>query len=236
MTRSVSRPRFKPTGPLLALGLVAVLVTLAWLGLDHVFNLLVWLEQLIERHFWTSLLLFTLSFAGLALLTLPIGSLFCLAGGYFFGLGLGAAAALVGGTLGAALTYLMVRYGGGRALRERVPAGKAQQLLLLLERDATWYLILLRIIPIAPFFVINAAAGMARIGFGQFTAATLVGLVPTTLVYAGIGRGLGSVLQAQEQARLRLLLQAEVGLPLLALALIILLSWYIGRRLSRRRQ
>ena len=205
------------------------------MGIDYVFNLLVWMDQMIERYFWGSLLIFSLSFAGLVMVTLPIGSLFCIAGGYFFGMWLGAAAALLGGGLGASLTFLMVRYGGGRKLREQVHKGRTQDLLLMLERDATWYLILLRIVPVAPFFLVNAAAGMARIGYLQFSLATLVGLIPTTLIYASIGQGLGSILQAQEHVGPGLFLRPEVGLPLAVLVLIILLSYGVRRRLIRNR-
>lgn len=235
MTPDATQRRFRPAGPIIALALVAVLIALAWLGADHVFNLLVWLDQLIERYFWVSLLIYGLSFSALVVVTLPIGTLFCIAGGYFFGLWLGAAAALLGASLGATLTFLMVRYGGGRKLRNRVHEGKLEDLLVMLERDATWYLILLRIIPIAPFFVINAAAGLTRIGYLHFAVATAVGLIPTTLIYASIGRGLGSIMQAQEHVGPGLLLRPEVGLPLVVLALIIILSYVVRRRLIRNR-
>jgi len=233
VTQTDPERRFKPAGPMLVLAVAAVLIALAWLGIDHVFNLLLWMEQLIERYFWLSLLLFSLSFAGLVVVTLPVGSLFCVVGGYFFGVGLGAAAALIGASLGATLTFLMVRYGGGRKLRERVHEGRMQELLLMLERDATWYLILLRIIPVAPFFLVNATAGLTRIGYLQFSLATLAGLAPTTLIYASIGNGLGSILQARERAGPALLLAPEVAVPLAILVLIIILSYFARRRLIK---
>lgn len=235
MSPASRQGRCRPVVPLIGLFGVVVLIALAWLGFDHVFELLIWLDQLIERYFWGSLLIFSLSFAGLVVLSLPVGSLFCIAGGYLFGVWLGAAAALVGGSLGAVLTFAMVRYGGGRKLRERVRAGKTQELLLMLERDATWYLILLRIVPVAPFFLINAAAGMTRIGFVQFSLATAAGLIPTTLIYALIGRGLGSIRQARDHIGPGVLLQPEVGLPLAVLALIILFSYAVRRRLVPNR-
>ncbi len=235
MTPDAPQRRFRPAGPIIALALVAVLIALAWLGADHVFNLLVWLDQLIERYFWVSLLIYSLSFTALVVVTLPIGTLFCIAGGYFFGLWLGAAAALLGASLGATLTFVMVRYGGGRKLRDRVHEGKLEDLLVMLERDATWYLILLRIVPVAPFFLINAAAGMTRIGFVQFSLATVAGLIPTTLIYASIGQGLGSIRQAQDHVGPGVLLKPEVGLPLVVLALIVIFSYVVRRRLVLNR-
>lgn len=202
--------------------------------MDHIFGVLEWLDRLVDSHFWPALAVYTLAFSLLVLTTLPIGTVFCLAGGYFFGLGLGASSALAAATLGALLTFLLVRRLGGQRVRERVSHGRLEPWLKLLERDATWYLILLRIIPIAPFFLVNAAAGLTRIGPLHFTLATLLGLLPTTLIYTSIGRGLDTVMEARELAGPQILLEPQIGLPLLALALILLVSWALHHRLRQQ--
>lgn len=225
---------FRPTGPLLALALVAVLVALAWLGMEHVFGVLEWLEIQVEAHFWPALAAYFVAFVALILTTLPVGTLFCLAGGYFFGLGLGASTALLAGTLGGTLTYLLVGALGGRWVRERLSHGRLEPWLKLLERDATWYLILLRVIPITPFFVVNAAAGLTRIRPLHFILASAVGLAPTTIIYAAVGRGLEAVAEAREMAGPKLLLEPGIGLPLLALAVLLLVAWFLHHRLHRQ--
>lgn len=234
MGLSGNRRAFRPTGPLLALGLVVVLVTLAWLGMEHVFGVLEWLESQVEAHFWPALAAYFVAFVLLILTTLPVGTLFCLAGGYFFGLGLGAGTALVAATLGATLTYLLVGALGGQRVREWISHGRMEPWLRLLERDATWYLILLRVIPITPFFIVNAAAGLTRIGPLHFILASGLGLVPTTFIYAAVGRGLEAITEAREIAGPKLLLEPAIGLPLLALVGLLVVAWVVHHRLHRQ--
>ena len=228
------RPWLSSRGLRLLVTVAILLVLLAWLGMEHVFNLLEWLERRVERNYWAALALFSLAFVGLILTTLPVGTIFCLAGGYFFGLVTGATAALLAGTLGAFLTYALVRQVGGQRVREHFSRSRLEPWMLLLERDATWYLILLRIVPIAPFFVVNAAAGMTRIAPLHFLIATLVGLIPTSVIYAAVGRGLESASAARDLAGPRLLLEPEVGLPLLGLVGILVISWIVHRHMGRR--
>lgn len=202
-------------------------------GAEPALDALEWLDGLVERHYWTALALYTGLFTLLVLTTLPVGTVFCLAGGFLFGLSAGASAGLLAATGGALLTVLLVRGLGGGHLRERLSQGQIEAWLKLLERDATWFLILLRLIPVVPFFLVNAAAGLTRIPLLQFGLATLVGLAPTTLIYAAIGRGLDSVSQARELAGPHILLDPQLAIPLLALAALILISWFIHHRLQR---
>lgn len=228
------RARSRVAGALGAVLLVAVLATIAWFGLDPAINALEWLEVRVERAFWPALAAYLALFTVLVLTTLPIGTVFCLAGGYLFGITLGSLAALLAATLGATLTLLLVRALGGRRLRKRLGRGRLEPALKLLERDATWYLVLLRVIPVMPFFPVNAAAGMVQIGVPHFMLATALGLAPTTIIYSAIGNGLNSVMDAREKAGPDLLLEPQVGLPLAALALLVSIALLIRRRILAR--
>ncbi len=217
-----------------ALGLLVALAAIAWFGMEHVFALLEALDGFVQRHYWGALVLFALGFVGLILTTLPVGTVFCLAGGYFFGLIAGATTALLAGTIGALLTLVLIRAAGAGKIRKRTKRGRTGPWLDLLERDITWYLILLRIIPVAPFFLVNAAAAMTRVRAGHFTAATAIGLLPTTVLYAAVGRGLDSISDTRERAGPGLLLEPTIGLPLLGLAVILIGSWWIHKQLQPR--
>ena len=231
-----ARPVWWLSGEMLgAIGLVAALAAAAWFGMDHVFDWLDRLDRLVQRHYWIALLVFAISFIGLILTTLPVGTVFCLAGGYFFGLSVGAATALLAGTVGALLTFLLIRRAAAQRFRSRYDQGQLGHWVRVLERDATWYLILLRIIPIAPFFIVNAAASLTNIRSAHFTMATGVGLIPTTVLYAAVGRGLDGIEDARDQAGPALLLEPAIGLPLLGLGLILLVSWWWHHRLRHSR-
>lgn len=221
-------------GLLLAVIVLATVIALVGAGQEWLIDLLYRLEAGVQEYFLGGLIIFLIAFALLATLTLPVASLFCLAGGYLFGVLVGSAAALAGACLSAALTFVLARYAGGRAVRLRLAAGRADTWLTALERDATWYLILLRIVPVAPFFAINAAAGITGVGFIHFMLTTTVGLIPITIIYASVGASLNSILEARDMLGPALLLQPQIGLPLAALATIIIASWIIRRRLHSR--
>ena len=220
-------------GLTLTLAVVILIVLFGQMGVDSTFDLLTEMEQRVARRFWLVLASFVLTFALLSAVALPIGSLFCLVGGYLFGITPGFAASLIGSMAGATLTFFLVRSMGAARLRERLSQSRIDRLLKLLERDATWYLIVLRIVPVAPFFVINAAAALAWISGPRFILATLAGLIPTTLIYAAVGNGLGSLVEARRMMGPELLLQPSIGLPLLGLVGLIAAS-FLAHRIIRR--
>ena len=230
------RPKKIPrsVGWLLAV-LVLVLVFVAiFLGREQILDGLALLEQVAKGNIALSVAIFIAIYAIGATLTLPIGSLMCLTAGYLFGLALGAVAALAGGLAAATLTFVLVRYVAGAAWRERALKTRAAPVLEILERDAFYYLVLLRTVPAAPFFLINAAAGLTAISGRLYLVATIVGLIPTAVIFAGVGAGVGSLIEAREMAHPRLLLEPEVGLPLAALVVLILTAWAIRRRFERK--
>jgi uncharacterized membrane protein YdjX (TVP38/TMEM64 family) len=218
-------------GLLLGLIFIAVVIAMAGAGQDWLFKLLALVESGKREHLAAMMLAYVLAFAVLATLTLPVGTLFCLAAGYLFGIPFGFLAAMTGALLGATLTFVLVRCFGGARVRQQLSVGRTAPWLGALERDATWYLILLRIVPVAPYFAVNAAAAVTGIGIWHFLLATAAGLVPTTIVYAAVGSGLESLLEARDMLGPALLLEPEIGLPLLGLVFIIIASWLIRRRL-----
>ena len=64
-------------------------------------------------------------------------------------------------------------------------------------KDAFYYLLFLRLVPAFPFFIVNAVAGVCRVNFRSFVLATFIGIIPGAYVFAWLGRGLGSAIDAQ---------------------------------------
>ena len=223
-------------GLIVGLVFIAAVLTLVGTGQQWLMDLLGLVEHGKREHLTAMILVYIATFAILATLTLPIGTLFCLAAGYLFGIATGFMAALAGALLAAVLTFMLVRHLGGVSIRQQLHSGRAAPWLRSLERDATWYLILLRIVPVAPFFAVNAAAAVTGIRLWHFILATAFGLLPITLVYAAVGAGLGSLVEARDMLGPELLLRPEIGLPLTGLVVIIVTSWLIRRQLRNRSQ
>jgi len=180
------------------------------------------LEAATEARPWLAALALTAIFAISTALTLPTATVLCLVAGYLFGTWVGSMVALVGLLTGALITFVSVRFLIGQRLSQQLVRGQRQRLLEFLERDSFFYLVAFRIIPVAPYFVVNAAGAMLRITPARFLAATTLGLVPLTLIYASVGAGFDALLETGTINATELLRQPRIGLPLLALLLLLL--------------
>jgi len=160
----------------------------------------------------------------------PGPAVLTMAGGFLFGPLLGGAMALASMAIGAVIVFLACRTAFGdwashRAGRTvaRIEAG--------FSRDAFAYLLALRLMPVAPFFAVNLAAGLARIRLSTFVAATLIGAAPSAFIFATLGAGLGGVFRRHAHLGANLLLQPQIAGPLMALAALSLAApaWRLWR-------
>ncbi len=166
--------------------------------------------------------------------SLPGGAVMTLAGGFLFGPWAGAALAVAGATLGASALFLAARHALAETLARRAGPvlGRVRDEL---RRDGFWYLLSLRLIPVVPFWLVNLAPALAGMPFPAYAAATFLGIVPGTAVFAGIGAGLGQVLDAGGRPDLSVVFSPGVLLPLAGLAALSLLGAF-GRRYLRARR
>jgi uncharacterized membrane protein YdjX (TVP38/TMEM64 family) len=165
-------------------------------------------------------------------LSLPAPLVMTLTGGFLFGPWLGGVLASISCTGGAAIAFLIARLTVGDALEHDVgPRVKAFEEGI--KKDAFFYLITLRLLPIMPFWLVNVAAGLLSIRLGVFCLATLIGIAPVSLIYAGIGSGLGRIFNSGARLDIHALVTPGLVLPLVGLALLsflpILYHWWRGR-------
>lgn len=232
----------RPT--LLVWGLTALLVAVtavgAWmLSGENIDGLLALIERLEFRSEFRPLstaVVFVLIFAVTTGLTLPTATLLCLAAGYLFGVVSGSLVSMAGALGGALITFVGMRFIAGERVRNFLLRGRTRGLVHLLERDAFFYLMALRVVPVAPFFAINAAGAMIRISVRRFLLATGLGLAPIVLVYVSVGAGLETLLEAGGISGPEVVLQPRVLVPLLALLLVLVLGILARRVVLRRRR
>lgn len=111
-----------------------------------------------------------------------------LANGLAFGVLWGWLLSLTGLTLAAAVCFGIAR-ALGRGPVEAL-AGKAglRSADRWFARRGAWAVLLARLVPGMAFDALSFAAGLTRMGFGRFIAATAVGSAPSTFIYAYLGR------------------------------------------------
>jgi uncharacterized membrane protein YdjX (TVP38/TMEM64 family) len=160
-------------------------------------------------------------YAAVAALSIPVAALLSMTGGFLFGTILGALHSLLGATIGATLVFLLGRTAYGDVLQRRVgPALKKVEEGL--REDAVSYLLVLRLVPIFPFFVVNLVAALFGMSLREYILCSFFGMMPGALVYASVGGGLGEFLDRGEKPDFQLVLQPHILVPLLGLALLAL--------------
>lgn len=168
-----------------------------------------------EANYATAVTLFIVAYVLLTAVSLPGAVILTLCGGFLFGSVLGTLYVNLGATAGATVAFLASRY----LLHDWVDARFGYRLAAFQEgfsRNAFSYLMTLRLIPVFPFFIVNTLSGLTRVTLGSYVAATAIGIVPGSFVYAYAGRQLGTINSLQEIGSPRVLL-AFTLLGLLAL-------------------
>ncbi|MBR0665902.1 TVP38/TMEM64 family protein [Roseomonas hellenica] len=114
-------------------------------------------------------------------------------GGYAFGAVIGTALALLAQVAGCALSFGWARL-VGRAWAERRMAGRfghrLRPLRDSLAESPFGATLALRLLPIGNNLALNLLAGMAGIAFSPFLAASAIGYLPQTVVFALLGKGI----------------------------------------------
>jgi uncharacterized membrane protein YdjX (TVP38/TMEM64 family) len=77
--------------------------------------------------------------------------------------------------------------------------------------------------PIFPFWLVNLAPALIGMRLMPYTVATIIGMVPTSFVLSAVGAGLAATLATGKTPSPAMLLQPQILVPLVALALLAIL-------------
>lgn len=196
------------------------------------------LDAFIAANLAAAFVLFALAYAAAVAISLPGASILTISSGFLFGALLGGAAAWTGAVIGATIIFLAARTAFGDLLRAR--AGSWLDKLAAGFRDNAFaYLLVLRLTPVAPFFIVNVAPAFFNVSLRDYALATALGIIPGTFVYAAVGAGLrtalatGATRDPAEAAR-ALMLEPAVLWPIAGLIVLALIP--IAVKALRRRE
>jgi uncharacterized membrane protein YdjX (TVP38/TMEM64 family) len=201
------------TVALLAAGVVGLYFSplRAYLTKAHIGELIAWLRGL-----WYGPIVLIVLYAVGCVFALP-ASIFVIAAGVIWGWKLGAVYAITGGLLGALASYfvggflgegLLDRFGSpGRAVRKQV------------ENAGFTSMLIVRLIPGPPFALWNYAAGVAKVRFRDYALATLIGIIPSHIVFTYCADSLVNGTMSQGDALRRLAIICGLLLALIAIPL-----------------
>ncbi|WP_309083794.1 VTT domain-containing protein [Chelativorans sp.] len=230
--------RFLPLG-LLLLGLAAA-YAMGWhehLKLSALVERRAVLQAWIGAHPLLSAGGFTLLYAAAVAMAFPAASLLTIAAGFFFGWLVGGILAVVAAVLGSAALFLAARSAFGDILKRRI-GGRAARLAQGFEEGAFGYLLVLRLAPIVPFWLVNIVPAFFNVPLRIFVTATALGILPGAFAYAYLGHGLESVLLAAaasgEDIELHDLVTAKLTLALAALAVLAAIAMVLKRKCAAK--
>ena len=139
---------------------------------------------------------------------------------------------LIGAELSSVLTYAMGQ-GAGRDLVRRYAGERLNGVSKKLSKRGILTIITLRIVPVAPFVVINLVAGASHIRFKDFALGTLIGLLPGLIAIALFADGL---LQSVRDPNIETFTWLAVVVLLVVLMMFGLRKWLSGSQTSTESQ
>jgi uncharacterized membrane protein YdjX (TVP38/TMEM64 family) len=223
----------------LALAVVGIIIALRATGLGELLSLDTLarhreaLAGFVARNALLAAGAFVLVYAAAVALSVPGAIILTLSGGFLFGAVLGTLLTVLGATIGATLVFLFARTIFGENALDRFGA-PAQRLAEGIRRNAGSYLLVLRLVPLFPFFLVNLVPAFVGVKLPIYVLTTFFGIMPGTFVFSLTGAGLGSILDAGGTLDLGSVLTPQILGALLGLAALSLAAIPLKNRFAAK--
>ncbi len=163
-----------------------------YLTLNYAQSRLSELEQFRDENFALTATIYFLAYVSITALSIPGALVITLLGGAIFGLYWGTLIVSFASSIGATIAFLVSR----TLLRDWVQAKFGSYLAPInrgMERDGSFYLFSIRMVPLFPFFVVNLLMGLTPIRTVTYYLVSQVGMLFGTAVYVNAGSELGQI-------------------------------------------
>lgn len=127
-------------------------------------------------------------------LSIPAATVLTLGYAWLFGFGRAVLLVSFGSTAGATLAFLLSRFLFHDAVRRRF-GDRLERCDRALRRNGAGYLLLLRLTPVVPFFIVNLVMGLTPLRARTFWWASQLGMLPASCVWAWAGASFPSLSQ-----------------------------------------
>jgi uncharacterized membrane protein YdjX (TVP38/TMEM64 family) len=187
----------------------------------------------VQGHVVLASLGYTLLYIAAVAFSLPGAVVLTLAGGFLFGAILGTLLTVTAATIGASLIFLFAKTLFAENALDRFGA-PAARLADGIRRNAASYLLVLRLVPLFPFFLVNLVPAFVGVPLVTFVVTTFFGIIPGTVVFSLAGAGLGSVLDQGGDITPSSILTPQIMAGLLGLAALSLAAIPLKNHLAAR--
>jgi len=177
------------------------------------------LETYVANYTIITLIIFAVAYVFVVVFSLPGASVMTVTAGFLFGVVIGTGLAVVSATAGATGIFLVAKTTLGDPLRARA-GSSLKKMELGFNENAFSYLLILRLVPLFPFFLINLVPAFLGVNLRIYVSATAIGIIPGTFVYAQVGAGLDSILVGDEKLSIATIFSGDVLAALIGLAIL----------------
>ena len=149
-------------------------------------------QQLATKHPLSVIASYMMVYILVTSLSLPGATVLTLLGGALFGFWIGTLAVSFASALGATLACFVSRF----LLRDWVQKKLGHKITTVnegMQREGTFYLFTLRLIPIFPFWAINLIMGLTHMPLRTFYWVSQLGMLAGTMVYVNAGKELAQI-------------------------------------------
>ena len=177
------------------------------------------LQDWVDRYTLGALAVYFLVYVAVIAFSLPGGLLLTTVGGFLFGTWLAGGIVVFAATLGATILFLAARTAFAEVLRAKA-GSTIDRMEAGFRENAMSYLLVLRLVPLFPFFLVNLVPAFLGVSLRTYVIATFFGIIPGTFVFASVGNGFGKLFDMGGEPDFGIIYNAEIIGPLLALAVL----------------
>ncbi len=183
-----------------------------------------------DENFILSIIVFWLFYFLLIVFSLPGAAVASVSGGFLFGLNLGLIINVTAASTGATVLFILVRY-GLKSFKYNQSNDFDNNFAVTLKngliQNQISIMLILRLVPLVPFFLANILPALVGVRLVNFMWTTVIGIIPGGIVFTWIGVGVGEVFDRNEHPNLELLFSPLVLGPILGLVALLLLSIFL---------
>ena len=185
-----------------------------------------------DENFILSIIVFWLFYFLLIVFSLPGAAVASVSGGFLFGLNLGLIINVTAASTGATVLFILVRY-GLKSFKYNQSNDFDNNFAVTLKngliQNQISIMLILRLVPLVPFFLANILPALVGVRLFNFMWTTVIGIIPGGIVFTWIGVGVGQVFDRNEYPNLELLFSPMILGPILGLAALLLLPIILRR-------
>ncbi len=189
--------------------------------LQNFFTNLDIIQNFILQNFFISIFIFIFMYSFLIMCNFPFASLLSMINGFLFGTWIGGAVSIVGGTIGAFSIFLIAKLFFLDFIKKKF-LNKYSYIENYFNKNDLELMILIRIIPVVPFFIQNLILAGLGAKNKNFFYTTLIGLAPWSFIFGSIGQGLEDIFINKTQLTFSLITQPEYLVPLSIIVVLII--------------